>query len=287
MKKFSPAILTLLIFLLAQGVGTFLLIGIWVLTSPDAGAVLRAFCDGVAQGLPIHELLSVSVLSLILIAVNILAVLCCHLFLHNINFATTCSFYSIRWSQGMLAIIGGLLGALSISILTESVEFPDAMLQTSRAMSHNYWGLLALVIVGPITEELLFREAIIGEMLRRGANPWIAIIISALAFSSLHLNFAQGLYALPLGIIFGVIYYKTGNIVLTSILHIINNSIAAYQLSGDITDYSLSERLGGTSNAYAAMLFLGILCILLMKMFWNNYPYEVNWTGFGRRTDGQ
>jgi hypothetical protein len=180
----------------------------------------------------------------------------------------------------MLAIAGGFLGALSISILTESIELPDVMFQISLAMSHNIWGLLTLVIVGPITEELLFREAIAGEMLHRGNNPWIAIIVSALAFSAMHLNLAQGLYALPLGIIFGIIYYKTGNIVLTSLLHILNNGIVAVQLytmNEDIEDLSLSKWLGGDLKAYAAVLLLGGLCIVLMRLFWSHYlPMQRN-----------
>ena len=257
MNKLSPAFLTLLVFLLVQGFG-----------------IILAICIRAIQGLPSDGLLPVSHLSLILMIVNVLAVLCCHLFLHNIHFATTFDYSTIRWDSGLLAITGGFLGAICISILTESMEIPDIMLQTSIAMSHNIWGLLTLTIIGPIAEELLFREAIVGEMLRRGARPWTAIIVSAVAFSCLHFNPAQVLYALPLGIIFGIIYYKTGNIVLTSILHILNNYIVVAQLrtmSGEITEHSLSEWFGGGPNAYAAMLCSGVLCIALMKGFWDRY----------------
>ena len=280
LRKISPAILTLLIFLLAQGLGTVLVFGIGMLVSPDFNIALQAYLSGEAQGLPLFELLPISFFSLILMGVNILAVLCCYFLIHNIHFATACDFSTIRWCPGMLAIVGGFLGALSISILTESIELPDAMLQLSLAMSNNLWGLIALVIVGPITEELLVREAIVGEMLRRGTSPWIAIMVSALAFSAMHLNLAQGLYAFPLGIIFGIIYYKTGNIVLTSLLHILNNGIVVVQLhtmKEDIADISYSEWFGGDLKAYAAMLVLGALCIVLMGLFWNYYlPFQRN-----------
>lgn len=278
LKRFSPAIFTLLVFLLAQGLGSILIFGIGMLTSSDFSTALQAICSGTTQNL--YGLLPISIFSIILMAVNILAVLCCHFLMHNIHFATTCDVFSIRWRPGMLAIIGGFFGALSISILTESMELPDMMLQISLAMSHNIWGLFALVIVGPITEELIFREAIAGEMLRRGNNPWIAIMVSALAFSAMHLNLAQGLYALPLGIIFGIIFYKTGNIVLTSLLHILNNGIVAVQLytmNEDIADLSFSEWFGGDLKAYAAMMFLGVLCIVLMRLFWHFYlPLQRN-----------
>jgi len=174
----------------------------------------------------------------------------------------------------MLAVAGGIFGAISISILTDNVELPEAMKQMSLAMSHNLFGLITLIIIGPISEELLFREAIEGEMLRRGASPWTAILVSALAFSTIHFNLAQGLYALPIGIMFGIIYYKTGNIVLTSLLHIINNGIAAAQLNilgEDIADASFADLFGSKPMAYAASALFALLCIALMTRFWRTY----------------
>lgn len=278
--KFSPVILTLLVFLLAQGLSIILIFGIGMQISPEFSIAFQAFLSGTSQDLPLFELLPISLFSLMLMAINIFAVLCCHFTMHNIQFSTTFDFSSIRWRLGMLALAGGFLGALSISILTESMELPDLMMQTSLEMSHNIWGLITIVIVGPVTEELLFREAIEGEMLRRGTNPWIAIIVSALAFSAMHLNPAQCLYAFPLGIIFAIIYYKTGNIVITSLLHILNNGIVAaqlYTLDEDMADISYSEWLGGDLKAYTAMLILGLLCIVLMRLFWNFYlPFAKN-----------
>ena len=277
LRKISPAILTLLIFLLAQGLGTVLVFGIGMLVSPDFNIALQAYLSGEAQGLPLFELLPISLFSLILMGVNILAVLCCYFLIHNIHFATACDFSTIRWCPGMLAIVGGFLGALSISILTESIELPDAMLQLSLAMSNNLWGLIALVIVGPITEELLFREAIEGEMLRREANPWMAILVSAIAFSIVHLNLAQGLYAFPLAVIFGIIYYKTGNIILTSVLHILNNGLAAlqlYTLGEDIENISYAEWFGGQTNAYLIAALCGALCLILTAFFWRYHPSD-------------
>ena len=174
----------------------------------------------------------------------------------------------------MLAVGGGLLGAMSISILTEKVEIPDELLRMSLAMSRDDLGILTLVIIGPIAEEFVFREAIEGEMLRRGANPWAAIIVSAVAFGAVHLNLAQGLYALPLGLIFGIIYYKTGNIILTSLLHILNNGFVVLMLRAEgegIADVSCAEWFGSSLRAYIFMAFSAVFCFVLMRQFWNIY----------------
>lgn len=271
MRKFSPAILTLLVFLLAQGIGSLLFFGTGMMVSPEFNAALRAYVSGETQNLPMFEQIPVSAFSLILMAVDIVAVLLCYFLLRNIRLVTAYDVASIRWRPGSIAILAGILGAFCTSILTEKVQLPDVMQQMSLAMAHNFWGLLALVIVGPITEELLFREAIEGEMLRRGASPWTAITVSALAFSIVHLNLAQGLYALPLAIIFGIIYYKTGNILLTSLLHVLNNGIAALQLrtlGEGIDELSYADWFGGTKQAFIAMLTTGTLCLILTKIFW-------------------
>lgn len=257
--KLSPAILTLLVFLLAQGVGTILLLVTGMLRLPDFS---------ISFDIPL--------LSLILMTVNVLVVLVCHFLLHYIRPITASDIAAIRWRPGLLGIAGGFLGAMSVSFLTDEMELPDTMVQMSLAMSQNVWGVLVLVIVGPVTEELIFREAIAGEMLRRGASPWTAIFVSALAFGTMHLNLAQGLYALPLGIILGIIYYRTGNIILTSLLHILNNGIVAvqlYTLGEDMADASLTEWFGNTATAYTVMLLTGTLCIILMKRFWDCYPH--------------
>lgn len=272
--RLSPAILTLLVFFLAQGLGSLLLFGIWILVSPEFGEAIRAFLSGEAEGLPLLELMPISVFSLILMSLDIIAVLGCHLCLHNIRFATTLDATTVRWRPALLAAAAAILGAMSISILTGGMELPEAMVQISLAMSHNFWGLITIVLVGPISEELLFREAIAGEMLRRGAAPWLAIGVSALAFSAAHLNLAQGCYAFPLGILLGIIYYKTGGIVLTSLLHILNNGIVAFQLYVDgpeAVETSPAEWFGSATLAQTFMVLFGALSIALMTLFWNRY----------------
>lgn len=258
LTKFSPVILTLLAYLLAQATGTLLLFATGLLTLPDVSIDLSS---------PLFPP--------IMMAVDIIAVLTCRLFLSDMHFPTPGDTATVKWRAGTLAIASGMLGAIGISVLTNDIELPDIMQQMALAMSHNLWGLLTLVIVGPLTEEILFREAIEGGMLRRGASPWTAIAVSAIAFSAAHLNLAQGLYALPFAIILGIIYHRTGNIILSSLLHILNNAIVAAQLlilGQDIADISYTKWLGSTIAEYAFMLIACLLCAILMKKFCDYYP---------------
>ena len=273
--KYSPAILTVLVFLLVQGIGSVFFFGIAMIVSPEFGEAAHAYVSGEAQSLPFLELIPISVFSIVTAVTDILAVLICYFFLHYIRFSTAFNASSLKLRPSLLAISGSILGALSVSILTESVELSDEMMQISVAMSHNFWGLLTVVFVGPIVEELLFREAIEGEMLRRNVKPWIAILVSAIAFSVSHLNLAQGLYAFSLAILFGIIYYKTGNIILTSLLHILNNGFSAVQLylyGEGIEDVSYADLFGGTLQSYTFMLLSGVISVALITTFCKDNP---------------
>lgn len=271
--KITPAILSLLIFLLAQAIVPIIAFGIGILVSPDFGKVMHAFLNDEISNLPFNKLMPATAFAFTIMAPNIIAILVCHFFLHNIRPIKVSDITGIRWKPGLLAIAGGMLATTCMSFITEDIAMPDSMMEMALTVSKNAWGVLALCIVGPITEELLFREAIEGEMLRRETAPWLAICISALAFSTVHLNLAQGLYALPIGIIFGIIRYKTGNIILPTLIHILNNSIATaqlYMLERERSDIPATEISGGNTETYIAILLSGALSILLMTLFWKS-----------------
>lgn len=78
-------------------------------------------------------------------------------------------------------------------------------------------GLLLAAALPGFVEESTFRGAIYHSM--RGARPVRAIILSALMFGFMHMNFNQFLYATVLGIIMGFLLEATGSILSTMLLH--------------------------------------------------------------------
>jgi membrane protease YdiL (CAAX protease family) len=81
--------------------------------------------------------------------------------------------------------------------------------------------LLLLVILAPITEELLFRKVIIDKTAIFGDKT--AIFISALIFALFHGNFYQFFYAFLVGMLFAYVYIRSGKITISIILHMILN----------------------------------------------------------------
>lgn len=131
----------------------------------------------------------------------------------------------------IIVLIASMLGIYSINLLTEFTELPNNLQDILPEMTKSVMGFFCIGILGPIAEEFIFRSAILGYMLRNGVNAKLAIIISALIFGIIHLNPAQIPYAFLIGVIFGVIYYKTRNIILTVILHIVINSSSSLAIN--------------------------------------------------------
>ena len=122
-------------------------------------------------------------------------------------------------------------GMFFINLCSEFIGLPDLMQDTFRAMSRNVFGIISITIMAPLVEELLFRGAIQGYMLRKGMKPLHAILIASAIFGIVHMNPIQIPFAFAIGLIFGWLYYRTGSVVPGIVGHFINNSIACIQMA--------------------------------------------------------
>ena len=60
----------------------------------------------------------------------------------------------------------------------------------------------------------------------KGVSPALAIVISALFFAAIHGNLWQGVSAFLIGCLFGYVYYRTGSLKLTMLMHCVNNTFS-------------------------------------------------------------
>ena len=161
-------------------------------------------------------------------------------------------------------------GMIFINLCSEFIGLPDMMQDTFRAMSRNVFGIISIAIMAPLVEELLFRGAIQGHLLRKGMKPLYAILIASAVFGIVHMNPIQIPFAFAIGMIFGWLYYRTGSVVPGMIGHFINNSIATIQmalLSKEELNTKTIEWLGEgpTYALFAISLVLTIGMFLYLK----------------------
>lgn len=81
-----------------------------------------------------------------------------------------------------------------------------------------------VAVLPAITEEILFRGAIMGALMPYGKTQ--ALIISSVLFGLAHVNPIQAIFAAVLGIIIGELYAQTGSIWWGSLIHFLNNAIS-------------------------------------------------------------
>ena len=186
-----------------------------------------------------------------------------------------------NFRPGTMAIsIGMLLSALAMTwhlVHFHYVKFnKESMYEVSKKIILLCIPLLLsaqfIAIVVPILEEVLFRGAIEGHLLRKGWSPKWAILVSALIFGIIHGNPAQIPFAFLIGLLFGWLYYRTGSLVPGIVGHIINNSFGAWTMftaTREELSQTTMETLG-TTITYI-LLVLAIIVFIGMYLYLNKY----------------
>ncbi len=85
--------------------------------------------------------------------------------------------------------------------------------------------LISVSVMAPVFEEWLCRGLVLRGLMKKMGPVW-AIVISAAFFAVLHMNPWQAVPAFALGLLFGYVYYKTGSLKLTMLMHCVNNTFS-------------------------------------------------------------
>lgn len=172
-------------------------------------------------------------------------------------------------SRTILLSIPFVMAAMFVfNIASELIKLPNLMEDTFMGMSRNLFGILSIAIMAPLVEELLFRGAIEGHLLKSGKSPRNAILLSALIFGIIHINPAQVPFAFCIGAVFGWLYYRTGSVIPGMIGHFLNNAIATI-----IMGTSTSEEMNRTTADMIGTIPTYILLALALAVFVGMYGY--------------
>lgn len=134
-------------------------------------------------------------------------------------------------AKRILGIVGiGFGGCIVLStVLSVMVSlFPGAFASYQELMSHldtenNLITVFYVLLIGPVSEELIFRGAIM-DRLKIAFPFWLANVLQAVLFGLYHMNLVQGLYAFCLGTALGLVGAVTGSILASIFTHIVFNA---------------------------------------------------------------
>jgi membrane protease YdiL (CAAX protease family) len=84
-------------------------------------------------------------------------------------------------------------------------------------------GMVVFAVLPAIGEELAFRGIVQNELHRWWKNPHVAIWVAAIIFGAIHMQFYGVVPRIMLGVLFGYLYWWSGNIWVPIIGHFMNN----------------------------------------------------------------
>jgi membrane protease YdiL (CAAX protease family) len=122
--------------------------------------------------------------------------------------------------------------------------------------------ILVMGIMAGLTEELLFRGALLSLIRKKIKNPHLPIWTVAVIFSVLHFQFYGFIPRLLLGAFFGYLYYWSHSIWLPILAHFLNNTsaIVAYKagFSSANTSFITEETSANTFIAFCLIAVVGL-----------------------------
>lgn len=143
-----------------------------------------------------------------------------------------------RWRNlGLFALclIGYFAGTMVFALLAnllpgfDANQAQDVGFKNLSASGDLIIAFVALVILPPIAEELLFRGYLFGK-LRRENGFWVSTIITSVLFGLVHMQWNVGIDTFVLSIFLCILREKTGSIWTSMLLHATKNGIAYFFL---------------------------------------------------------
>lgn len=180
------------------------------------------------------------------------------------HYLSTRPFLVVVWC--VIASVGTIVPSLC---LEQYLDFlPDVSGEMLLDFIQHRWGYLAVGILAPLSEEIVFRGAVLRSLLEsKTMGRWWAITVSSLLFAVAHLNPAQMPHVFLMGLLLGWLYERSRSLIPCTILHCANNTMA-YLLAAayPAPDITLRQIVGGSAQAEWMAVGFSLL-ILIPALF--------------------
>ena len=180
------------------------------------------------------------------------------------------------WS--LLGIVAMFTIIPFLSLVTDwndSISFPESMsaieeqMRSLQARSEEviklfigqgslFSSLMIVALLAAVSEELLFRSVIQKGLIKLFKNAHVAIIVTAFVFSAFHGDFFGFFPRLILGIMLGYMFWLSGSIFPSMLMHFVNNAtivILYYLNTRGFIDID-PDNFGSTDNILMIILSL-------------------------------
>lgn len=154
---------------------------------------------------------------------------------------------NVPWKLYGILAAGGMAGCLAGSNMISMsglIEVSEGYASTAETLYSTGFGveLIALGILAPLTEEMLFRGLVYRRF--KETSPMIpAMIWASLVFALLHGNMVQGIYAFIMGIVFCYVYERYGSMKAPILMHMSANILSVVASETSILDFVYQNQM--------------------------------------------
>jgi membrane protease YdiL (CAAX protease family) len=136
----------------------------------------------------------------------------------------------VRWLLALAAFLGGVH---AVQWLADRQEVPEFMQEIYNTAGLSAPLLIAIVLVAPLSEELLFRGFLYGGLAPSAIRPAGAAIISSLAWAVIHVQYDLFTIAsiFVAGLLLAAARQATKSVIVCIVMHAAMNLVATIELA--------------------------------------------------------
>ncbi len=192
----------------------------------------------------------------------------------------------LYWITGIAIMLLALPLANFLGVMNQQLPLPkviddwmksteaEAAKATMALLSHHtvkdlILNLIFVAGLAAVGEELVFRGLIQRSLIKAFKSPWVGIIVSAILFSAIHMQFLGFLPRFLLGILLGSIYWYSGSLYAAMLAHFVYDAFVitvAYFMPETLKESSAPFSGNIVALAAGAVVSLAIITYLIQWM---------------------
>lgn len=199
-----------------------------------------------------------------------------------------CSSKWLFYLASILLIVVSLPFIAKLSEWNEAMRLPDsfaalekfmremedlAQAETEKMLKTDTWGglvanLIVVALIAAVGEELTFRGVLQPWLIKVCRNPHVGIVLGAIVFSAIHMQFYGFVPRFVLGLMLGYLAYISKSLLPSMLLHFINNGtavVAMFMVEKGVIDMDIDTI--GSTNIYITILS-ALATIAIMVHIW-------------------
>lgn len=138
----------------------------------------------------------------------------------------------------------------------------------NRAPKELILNLIFIALMAGIGEELFFRGVLQRMFIRWFKNPWVGILLTAILFSAIHMQFLGFIPRLLMGILLGAIYWYSGSLWVAIAAHFVYDAfiIIMVYFQPRLAEDANAEIINPAHIAVTALASAALVGLLLWQM---------------------